>query len=104
MASARRRRGADLLSTSRSLGLAEQLRSASPLQHVIVMRETNDTPLPKAPIDYEALVASGDPGATNIPDLRRVGSGDDVLHVGTTGRPKASCIRIARSAFTHSAR
>jgi len=67
--------------------IAEQLRERIPLKHVIVVRETDDTPLPAGTIDYEALVASGDP-SYQYPELAESEAAMMCYTSGTTGRPK----------------
>jgi len=69
------------------LPLAEQLRKAVPFKHVIVVRENPDAPLPDGAIDYEALVASGDP-AYQYPELPESEAAMMCYTSGTTGRPK----------------
>ena len=69
------------------MGLAEQLRQRVKLEHVIVVRETNDTPLPDGTIDYEELVASGDP-RYQYPELAESEAAMMCYTSGTTGRPK----------------
>jgi len=67
--------------------IAEQLRERIPLKHVIVVRETDDTPLPAGTIDYEALLASGDP-SYQYPELAESAAAMMCYTSGTTGRPK----------------
>ena len=67
--------------------LAEQLRQRIPFEHVIVVRETGELPLPDGTIDYEALVASGDP-SYQYPDLAESEAAMMCYTSGTTGRPK----------------
>ena len=67
--------------------LAEQLRQRVAFDHVIVVRENADTPLPDGTIDYEALVASGDP-AYQYPELAESEAAMMCYTSGTTGRPK----------------
>jgi fatty-acyl-CoA synthase len=69
------------------LPLAEQLRGRVPFRHVIVVRETGDTPLADGMIDYEALVASGDP-SYQYPELAESEAAMMCYTSGTTGRPK----------------
>jgi fatty-acyl-CoA synthase len=68
------------------LALAEQLRPHVPFRHVIVVRES-DEPLPDGMIDYEALVASGDP-SYQYPELPESEAAMMCYTSGTTGRPK----------------
>ena len=67
--------------------LAEQLRQRVPLAHLIVVREDADAPLPEGAIDYEALVASGDP-SYQYPELAESEAAMMCYTSGTTGRPK----------------
>jgi len=69
------------------LPLAEQLRARVPFRHVIVVRETGDTPLADGMIDYEALVASGDP-SYQYAELAESDAAMMCYTSGTTGRPK----------------
>jgi fatty-acyl-CoA synthase len=69
------------------LPLAEQVRKTVSFKHVIVVRESSDTPLPDGMIDYEALVASGDP-SYRYPDLAESEAAMMCYTSGTTGRPK----------------
>jgi fatty-acyl-CoA synthase len=67
--------------------LAEQLRRRVPIEHLIVVRENADVPLPDGAIDYEALLASGDPGY-RYPELAETEAAMMCYTSGTTGRPK----------------
>jgi fatty-acyl-CoA synthase len=67
--------------------LAQQLRSRVALEHVIVIRESAEMTLPEGMIDYEAVVASGDP-AYQYPDLPETEAAMMCYTSGTTGRPK----------------
>jgi acyl-CoA synthetase (AMP-forming)/AMP-acid ligase II len=67
--------------------LAEQLRQRVSFNHVIVVRENTETPLPEGTIDYEALVASGDP-SYQYPELAESEAAMMCYTSGTTGRPK----------------
>jgi fatty-acyl-CoA synthase len=67
--------------------LAEQLRSRVPFRHLIVVRETNEAPLPERAIDYEALIESGHP-LYEYPDLAESEAAMMCYTSGTTGRPK----------------
>jgi len=67
--------------------LVEQLRKSVPFRHVIVVRDNPDTPLPEGAIDYEDLVASGDP-SYQYPDLPESEAAMMCYTSGTTGRPK----------------
>jgi len=67
--------------------LVEQLRKTVPFRHVIVVRDNPDTSLPEGAIDYEDLVASGDP-SYQYPDLPESEAAMMCYTSGTTGRPK----------------
>jgi fatty-acyl-CoA synthase len=67
--------------------LAEQLRKTVPFKHVIVVRDSADAALPDGTIDYEALVASGDP-TYQYPELPESEAAMMCYTSGTTGRPK----------------
>ena len=67
--------------------LVEQLRKSVPFRHVIVVRDNPDTSLPEGAIDYEDLVASGDP-SYQYPDLPESEAAMMCYTSGTTGRPK----------------
>src|SRR5688572_2601428 len=67
--------------------LAEQLRARVPFNHVVVVRENADQPLPHGTLDYETLVASGDP-TYRYPDLSESEAAMMCYTSGTTGRPK----------------
>ncbi len=67
--------------------LVEQLRKSVPFRHVIVVRDNPDTPVPEGAIDYEDLVASGDP-SYQYPDLPESEAAMMCYTSGTTGRPK----------------
>jgi fatty-acyl-CoA synthase len=67
--------------------LAEQVGRNAPFRHVIVIRESPDVPLPDGAIDYEALVASGDPSYA-YPVLAETEAAMMCYTSGTTGRPK----------------
>jgi fatty-acyl-CoA synthase len=67
--------------------LAQQLRRRVALEHVIVIRESAEMTLPEGMIDYEAVVASGDP-AYQYPDLPETEAAMMCYTSGTTGRPK----------------
>ena len=69
------------------LPLAEQLRGNAPFKHIVVVRESNDAPLPPNTIDYEALLASGDPEYA-YPELAESEAAMMCYTSGTTGRPK----------------
>jgi fatty-acyl-CoA synthase len=69
--------------------LFEKVRAKAHFEKVIVVRSA-DQPLPGGAVDYEAFIATGDPGDP-LPAL----SEDDALGVcytsGTTGKPKGVC-------------
>ena len=69
--------------------LAEQLRGRTPFRHVIVVRDDTGTPIPvpDGALDYEAVVASGDP-AYAYPELAESDAAMMCYTSGTTGRPK----------------
>jgi fatty-acyl-CoA synthase len=67
--------------------LAEQLRRQVAFQHVIVVREDENAPLPEGALDYEALIASGDP-SYRYPELPESEAAMMCYTSGTTGRPK----------------
>jgi fatty-acyl-CoA synthase len=67
--------------------LAEQLRGRVPFRHVIVVRDGADAPLPDGALDYESVVASGDPSYA-YPDLAESAAAMMCYTSGTTGRPK----------------
>ena len=67
--------------------LAEQLRARVPLRHMIVVRDDADAPLPDGALDYEALVASGDP-SYQYPEVAESEAALMCYTSGTTGRPK----------------
>jgi fatty-acyl-CoA synthase len=67
--------------------LAEQLRGRVPLRHMIVVRDDADAPLPEGALDYEELVASGDP-SYEYPELAESEAALMCYTSGTTGRPK----------------
>lgn len=67
------------------LPLAEQFRARTEIEHVIVVSEDGE-PVPGT-IDYEALVASGDPAYT-YPELGENEAAMMCYTSGTTGRPK----------------
>ncbi len=67
--------------------LAEQLRETVPFRHVIVVRDNADSPLPEGAIDYEELVAAGDP-SYQYPELSESEASMMCYTSGTTGRPK----------------
>ena len=67
--------------------LAQQLRELVTFKHVIVIRENADAPLPPNTIDYEELVASGNP-LYDYPDLAESEAAMMCYTSGTTGRPK----------------
>ena len=69
------------------LPLAEQLRKNVAFRHMVVIRDTSDAPLPDGAIDYEALIASGDP-SYQYPDLPESEAAMMCYTSGTTGRPK----------------
>jgi fatty-acyl-CoA synthase len=69
------------------LPLAEQLRRTVSFKHVIVIRDSPDAPLPDGAIDYEMLIASGDP-AYEYPELAESEAAMMCYTSGTTGRPK----------------
>jgi fatty-acyl-CoA synthase len=69
------------------LALAEQLKGRTPFRHVIVVRDGTDTPLPDGTLDYEAVVASGDP-SYEYPELAESEAAMMCYTSGTTGRPK----------------
>jgi fatty-acyl-CoA synthase len=69
------------------LPLAEQLRKRVPIEHVVVVREDPALPLPDGVIDYETLVASGDP-QYDYPELAETEAAMMCYTSGTTGRPK----------------
>jgi len=67
--------------------LAEQLRQRVSLKHVIVIRESDNTPLPDGTIDYETLLATGD-STYQYPELAESEAAMMCYTSGTTGRPK----------------
>ena len=67
--------------------LADQVRRNVPFRHIIVVRENTDTPLPDGALDYEDLVASGDP-SYHYPELAESEAAMMCYTSGTTGRPK----------------
>ena len=67
--------------------LAQQLRSRVAVEHVIVIRESPEMTLPDGMVDYEAVVASGDP-SYQYPDLPESEAAMMCYTSGTTGRPK----------------
>src|SRR6185295_4117783 len=67
--------------------LAEQLRQKVPFKHIIVIRENTDTALPDGTIDYEELIASGNP-TYQYPELAESEAAMMCYTSGTTGRPK----------------
>ena len=67
--------------------LAEQVRRNVAFSHVVVVRENTDTPLPDGALDYEELIASGDP-SYRYPDLPESEAAMMCYTSGTTGRPK----------------
>src|SRR5690349_2188220 len=69
------------------LPLVEQLKKNVALRHVIVIRDASDAPLPDGAIDYEALIASGDP-QYQYPELPESEAAMMCYTSGTTGRPK----------------
>ena len=69
------------------LPLAEQLRAKVAFSHLIVVRDNAETPLPDGAIDYEALIASGDP-SYEYPELPESEAAMMCYTSGTTGRPK----------------
>jgi fatty-acyl-CoA synthase len=69
------------------LPLAEQLRKRVPIEHVVVVREDPNLPLPADVLDYDALVATGDPQYA-YPELAETEAAMMCYTSGTTGRPK----------------
>jgi len=69
------------------LPLVEQLKKNVALRHVIVIRDASDAPLPDGAIDYETLIASGDP-QYQYPELPESEAAMMCYTSGTTGRPK----------------
>src|SRR5689334_9302871 len=69
------------------LPLAEQLKRNVGFRHMIVVRDNSDAPLPEGAIDYEALIASGDP-SYEYPELPESDAAMMCYTSGTTGRPK----------------
>src|SRR6185295_16768136 len=67
--------------------LAEQLRQRMELKHLIVIRDTADFALPDGAIDYETLIASGNP-TYQYPELSESEAAMMCYTSGTTGRPK----------------
>ena len=69
------------------LPLAAQLRQRIPIEHLIVVQESENNTLPAGAIDYEAFVASGDP-LYRYPELAESEAAMMCYTSGTTGRPK----------------
>jgi len=69
------------------LPLAQQLATTVAFQHVIVVRDNAHAPLPEGAIDYEELLATGDP-SYEYPELAESEAAMMCYTSGTTGRPK----------------
>jgi len=67
--------------------LAQQLAGRAPFRHLIVVRDDSGAPLPEGALDYEAVVASGDP-SYEYPELAESDAAMMCYTSGTTGRPK----------------
>ncbi|HUQ79783.1 MAG TPA: long-chain fatty acid--CoA ligase [Gemmatimonadaceae bacterium] len=67
--------------------LAEQLRQRVSFKHVIVVRDDEASEIPAGMIDYETLLASGDP-SYQYPELAESEAAMMCYTSGTTGRPK----------------
>jgi fatty-acyl-CoA synthase len=67
--------------------LAQQFASRTSLRHMIVVRDDSGASLPEGALDYETVVASGDP-SYEYPELAESDAAMMCYTSGTTGRPK----------------
>jgi fatty-acyl-CoA synthase len=77
--------------------LRQQLRS---VQHIIVMKDTPQAPIPPGTLDYEALLAEARPVET-WPRLSETDAAGMCYTSGTTGHPKGA-VYTHRAIFLHS--